>query len=103
MTTLLERSIKSLSIITNTATGLAHPSDECRAKELFIALRDEGISLSRAEVKSAALANGWPDRHATALASLAEKIGSGGRVAIKFPQGWGEWIINKLKSEETGG
>jgi hypothetical protein len=99
MNTLLERSIRSLSIVANTSTGLAHPSDESRAKELFVALREEGILLDRAEVKSAALANGWPDRHANALAELAEKIGTGGRVVIKFPQGWGEWIVKKLQSE----
>jgi hypothetical protein len=103
MNKLLERSIKSLSIVANTSTGLAHPSDESRAKELFIALRDDGVPLDRAEVKFAALANGWPDKHASAIADLAAKIGEGGRVVVKFPQGWGKWIVEKLKSEETEG
>jgi hypothetical protein len=54
-------------------------------------------------VKFAALANGWPDKHASAIADLAAKIGEGGRVVVKFPQGWGKWIVEKLKSEETEG
>lgn len=99
MSTLLERCIESLSVIANTATGLAHSLDESRAKELFIALHKEGVSLDFATVKSLALANDWTERHAVELANLAVKIGNGSRVIVKHPRDWGEWIVSKHKTE----
>lgn len=103
MTTLLERAIKSLSIVVNVATGLTHPLDESQAKELFIALLDAGVQLERSEVKSIALVHGWSDRHANALADLAERIGSGSRVVIKAPRGWGQRTVERLQSEVIEG
>lgn len=92
----LERAIAKLSILVNVSTGLAHPLDDSRAKELFKALRAKGISCSHGDVYRIAVANDWSDRHATALAKLADKIDGGGRVQISHKSGWGEKVVSEL-------
>lgn len=99
MSALLERSIKALSSIVNVNSGLSHPFDDARAKELFKALYAEGIPLAHSEIEALALANHWPSRHAKELAKLAERIGSGKRVMIKHPRDWGEPTVARLKAE----
>lgn len=96
MNPILTKAIESLSAVTNTATGLAHPLDGSRAKELFKALHAHGVLLSYADVYALAIANAWPERHAKSLAELAQKIGKGGRVQIKFPKNWGEPTVKKI-------
>lgn len=99
MSELLKRSIETLSSITNVSTGLAHPLDESRAKELFKALHSCGEQLTYDAIEKMALANQWPERHARSLAELAERIGSGGRVTIKDSRDWGEPTVARLKAE----
>lgn len=99
MSELLRRSIEALSSIVNVSTGLAHPLDEARAKELFKALHAHGEKLTHEAVEQLAIANDWPSRHAQSLAELAEHIGTGGRVVIKHPRDWGEPTISRLKAE----
>lgn len=96
MNPILSKAIESLSAVANTSTGLAHPLDESRAKELFKALHSHGVPLPYQDIYSAAIANAWPERHAKTLAELAEKIGKGGRVQIKFPKQWGEPTVKKI-------
>ena len=103
MSELVERSIKTLSSIVNVATGITHPLDEARAKELFKALRADAEQLTYDAVERLALANGWPERHAKSLAELAERIGHGGRVVIKHPRDWGEPTVARLKAEIASG
>lgn len=55
MSELLKRSVKTLSSVVNLATGLAHPLDEARAKELFKALHAEGEPLTYETIKKFAL------------------------------------------------
>ena len=97
MSELLERCIATLSNVVNVSTGILHPLDEARAKELFKALRAEGESLISGAVTKLALENGWPDRHASELGELAQRIGAGGRVVIKNPKYWGEPTVERLK------
>ncbi|MBN8758838.1 MAG: hypothetical protein J0I94_00285 [Thiobacillus sp.] len=99
MSELLKLSIEKLSNIVNLSTGLAHPLDKSRAQELFIALRDEGESLTYEKVRGLAIANHWPDRHADSLAELAQHIGSGGLVNIEHPRDWGEPTVALLKKQ----
>jgi len=96
---ILRESIAKLSVVANVSAGLAHPVDEARAKELFKALHQQGIPLSMDDVYTLAIENQWSDRHATDLAKLADKIGSGGRVQIKHPKGWGEPTVKRIIAE----
>lgn len=96
MSKLLNDAIKELSAIVNVSTGILHPLDESRAKELFKALYANGEPLTYNEVELLALENKWPSRHAKSLAALAEKIGNKRRVVIKNPSGWGEATVSKL-------
>ena len=99
MSELIERSISVLTSTVNVATGITHPLDEARSKELFKALHVEGVPLTHAAVEALALANGWSERHARSLAELAERIGNGARVVIKHPRGWGEPTVERLTAE----
>ena len=103
MSELVNRSIRELTSIVNVATGIAHPLDEARAKELFKALHAEGVPLICAGIEDIALANSWSERHAKSLAELAERIGNGGRVVIKHPRDWGEPTVARLKAEIASG
>lgn len=102
MNPILKQAIDALSTVANTATGLTHPLDESRAKELFKALHSCGVPLSYDAIYSLAISNSWPDRHAIELAKLAEKIGNGGRVQIKFPRDWGEPTVRKIIANLKG-
>lgn len=99
MSELLKRSIETLSSVVNVATGLAHPLDEARAKELFKALYATGEPLTYSAVEAFALANKWSSGHAQTLGELAERIGNGGRVVIKHRRDWGEPTVARLKAE----
>ncbi|UCV05238.1 DUF1889 family protein [Azonexus sp. IMCC34842] len=96
MNPILTKAVETLSVVVNTSTGLAHPLDESRAKELFKALHGHSVPLSYEDVYSLAIANSWSERHAKSLAELAEKIGNGGRVQIKHPKQWGEPTVKKI-------
>mgnify|MGYP003603923458 CR=1 FL=1 len=98
MNPILTKAVEMLSAIVNTSTGLVHPLDESRAKELFKALHSHSVPFPYENVYSLAITNAWPERHAKSLAVLAEKIGGGGRVQIKFPKQWGEPTVKKIIS-----
>lgn len=99
MSDLVTRSIDALSNMVNISTGLTHPLDEARAKELFKALHAAGEPLAYDVIKRAALDYKWPERHADKLAELAERIGDGHRVVIKHARGWGEPTVARLQHE----
>lgn len=92
----LQRAMEKLSKTSNLSTGLAHPLDESRAKELFIALRDRNVPLSKGAVRQQAEACGWPSPHALKLGELAERIGAGATVRIPFPRGWGRAVVDEV-------
>lgn len=99
MNPILRKSIETLSAIINVSTGLAHPLDEARAKELFKALHKQSIPLKYEDVYTLAIENHWTEKSAKNIAELAEKIGSGGRVQIKHPRNWGEPTVKRIISE----
>ncbi len=101
MSEILQKAMEKLSMVSNVSTGLAHPLDEARAKELFIALKDHGVPLSQDDVRLHAEVCGWPARHAQTLGELAERIGGGAAVRIAFPRGWGEDIVGELLSASS--
>lgn len=98
MSDMLQKAMTKLSKVCNLSTGLAHPLDESRAKELFVALRDHHVPLSKEEVRQQAEACGWPSRHALKLGELAERIAAGSEVRIGFPRGWGSATVDEVLS-----
>ena len=96
MDPLVDKALDALSIVCNPATGIAHPLDESRAKELFVALHVRGIPLPRDDIQAHTEALGWAPRHAKQLAELAARIGAGGKVRISHPRGWGEATLTRL-------
>ena len=99
MNPILRKSIEILSSIINVTTGLSHPLDEARAKELLKALHKQSIPLKYDDVYRLAIENHWSEKNAKNIATLAEKIGNGGRVQIKHPRDWGEPTVKKIISE----
>lgn len=95
----IERAIEILTTVVNVATGLAHPIDDARAKELFKALHEKSVQLDYHEIYDEAIKRKWPDRHAKTLAELAERIGNGGGVQIKHPREWGEPTVERIFTE----
>jgi len=98
---ILKDCIKALSNSVNPSksiahAGITHPVDESKAKELFKALREQGVPLIETEVLALAISNNWSEKHAKALAKLAQKIGDGGRVVIKRPLNWGVTTLEKI-------
>ena len=99
MSILLARAIEALSRVVSLSSGLAHPYDAARAKELFRALRDEGEPLDARRIARLALEYSWTESGAKALGELGERIGAGGRVVMKFPRDWGVPTVARLKGE----
>lgn len=58
MSTIIGEAIRTLSGVVNGATGLSHPNDMNKARELFKILHDKGEVILKSEVSSAASANG---------------------------------------------
>jgi len=77
---LLERALVSLTATVNLSTGIHHPSDQRTVKRLFKALYITGEELDETEVRTWAIAHGWPPRQAEDLAQLVGKIAAGKRV-----------------------
>ncbi len=96
MDPLIGKALDALSIVCNLSTGLAHPLDESRAKELFVALHARGIPLPRDDIQTHAEACGWTNRHAKQLAELAARIDAGSTVRISHSRGWGEAALARL-------
>lgn len=99
MNHLLDIAIDTLSVITNQSTGLLHPLDDSATKEMFRALHQEGIPLGYNEIKQLTLSKGWEIKHACSIAEIAERIGSGGQVRIRFPGQIDNNTIIRLKQE----
>ncbi|WP_156294057.1 DUF1889 family protein [Serratia oryzae] len=99
MKPILERALEHLSVINNSSAGmLSHPLDESRTKEMLKFLNSEGVELEHSEILAWARGKGWEQRNAKELADLAERIGSGGRVVIKYPGRLGEKILSELRA-----
>ncbi len=102
MNPILRESVETLSMIVDVTTGLAHPLDDTRAKELFVALHEHGISLLAVDVRELALDNSWSEPCAQQLAELAEKIGKGFPVDIQDPDDWGEPTVKRIVYDIEG-
>ncbi|NIG87549.1 hypothetical protein M5J15_12150 [Serratia symbiotica] len=61
-------------------------------------LKSEGVELEHGEILAWGRAKGWGPRDAKEWANLAERIGSGGRVGIKYPGRLGDKIKAELRA-----
>jgi len=96
----VEQAIERLSRSVTLATGIIHHVDESKAKTLFKALVKEQIPFDGATIYHLAIKQGWAEKHAASLSKLADQIGSGGRVQIKYPTDWGERVLNQILNKE---
>ncbi|HGE8350867.1 TPA: DUF1889 family protein [Serratia marcescens] len=99
MNPILERALEHLNSINNSSAGmLSHPLDESRTKEMLKFLKAEGVELDHSEILAWGRAKGWEPRNAKELADLADRIGAGGRVVIKYPGRLGDKIKAELRA-----
>ena len=96
MSETIQKAIEILSSSVNVSTGLIHPNDMNRAKELFVILRENGEVLLKSEVYGYALNNHWTDEDADELGSLAQQIGEGRSVRITDGPWWAENLYEML-------
>lgn len=95
----IKKAIEKLSFVINVSTGLAHPLDDSRAKELFNELHQRSIVIEYQDIYTLAIQNGWIERHAKKLAEVAQKIGNGGVVKISDPRDWGGKAVDEIMQE----
>ena len=73
----IERALESLTNGVNLSTGIAHHNDIAKAIDAFMLLHEHGEILLKEEIKSWASQNGWKEKDADQLGSLAQQIGEG--------------------------
>ena len=96
---LVTQALSSLTATVNMSTGIHHPSDERRAKQLFKALYLFGEPADEAEIRTWAISHEWAPRHAEALAQLAGKIFAGRRVkGTAMSNAEARQIVDRLRS-----
>lgn len=95
MSSIVEEAIRTLTSIINVSTGLGHPNDMNKARELFDVLHKNGEILLKAEVEGVAMAQGWNSKHAEELGSLAQQIGEGKSARVSG----GPWLAADIYSK----
>lgn len=100
MTSLIEKALKAITRRTNLSTGLAHPNDMNAAKEMFIKLHEAGEELLAQEISSWAVMNGWQEKDAKQLGTLAQQIGQGKKVRTSYGPFWRDDILEILNEED---
>jgi hypothetical protein len=98
MSSIIDESIRRLSMIVNVTTGLVHPNDKNIAVELFSILHQNGVILLKAEVECAAMAQGWNSKNADELGSLAQQIGEGKTATVSGGPWLSADIYDQIKS-----
>jgi hypothetical protein len=96
MSAIINEAIKTLSSTVNLTTGLNHPNDMNRARELFKILHDKGEVILKSDVSAAAVANGWNSDDADELGSLGQQIGEGKNPRISGGPSWAADIYDKI-------
>lgn len=98
MSAIITEAVNTLSGSVNLTTGLAHPNDMNRARELFKILHEKGEVILKTDVESAALAKGWSQDDAAELGSLAQQIGEGKKPRISGGSWWASDIYEQILS-----
>lgn len=96
MSNIVTEAVKTLSSTTNVSTGLSHPNDMNKAKELFKILHEKGEVILKSDVVDAALAHGWSASSADELGSLAQQIGEGKTARISGGPWWRADIYDQI-------
>ena len=96
MSTIVEEAIKTLSGSVNVSTGLNHPNDMNKARELFKILHENGEVLLKSEVSSEATTRGWDRDSADELGSLAQQIGEGKNPRVTGGPWWAASIYDQI-------
>jgi hypothetical protein len=97
MSNVVQNAIKSLSNTVNVSTGLSHPNDMNKARDLFRILHAEGEILTKNEVMNEAMSHGWSQGDADELGSIAQQIGEGKAARVKDGPWWAADIYKKLQ------
>ncbi|MDR3027241.1 MAG: hypothetical protein LBV35_02150 [Acinetobacter sp.] len=97
MTPLVQAALEALNMRVNVFAGATHPLDDSIKKSVFKWLKDQGETIDQDEINEWALNNDWSDRHAVELGKLAQKIGEGARVQIKYPDRVSEEFFNRIR------
>ncbi len=96
----VERALKSLTMMVNVSTGLIHPLDRDRAIQTFEILRDAGEPFTPEEVKAwLVAAGGWKATHAQEAADIAKKILEGRKLKKLGKPAWRPDILEVWKHE----
>ena len=98
MSSTIQNAIKTLSSTVNISTGLSHPNDMNKARELFDILHRHGEVLLKGEIEGYAMSNGWSAKDADELGSLAQQIGEGKPARITGGPWWATDIYAKLSA-----
>lgn len=98
MSSTIENAIKTLSSTVNVSTGLNHPNDMNKARELFDILHKNGEVLLKSEIVGFAMSHGWRAADADELGSLAQQIGEGKAARVKDGPWWAGDIYAKLSA-----
>ncbi len=103
MNRILEKALELINISVNVSTGLTHPRDLNKTKDLFVTLFDHDIELKKTEISLWAIEHGWKQKDARELGELAQRIGEGRNVRIVNRGNWWEPdIFTKLESMARG-
>ena len=70
----VEKALKTLSRSVNLGPEVLHASDDALAEQTFRILRNKGHKAALADIRSWAIKNGWKDKAATRLETLAARI-----------------------------
>ncbi|MGE8066157.1 hypothetical protein [Pseudomonas sp. NPDC089569] len=96
MTNVIQKAIQTLSSSVNVSTGLAHPNDMNKARELFSILHKNGVLLVKAEIVDAAVSSNWKLADAEELGTIGQQIGEGKAARVKDGPWWATDLYTKL-------
>lgn len=97
MSNIIKNAIKTLSDNVNVSTGLNHPNDMNKARDLFRILHEKGEILLKKEIEGEAMSHGWSASAANELGSLAQQIGEGKAARVQGGPWWAADIYDKLQ------
>lgn len=96
MSTVIENALDTLTRSVNLSTGLNHPNDMNKARDLFRVLHANGRILTKAEIENAALARNWGADSADELGSIGQQIGMGKAPRVAGGPWWAVDIYDKI-------